>query len=117
MILRETCWQSILRILGDGKPRRYAQIADASGFQVNTVERYCHEINNGKHGPYRIVTEPEPGLSTVLARLVSTAAPQTEDDFIRECRDNLKNYPADHPERAKVDAMIERYQKSHTREE
>jgi hypothetical protein len=97
----------------DGKPRRYAQIADASGFQVNTVERYCHEINTGKHGPYRIETQQEPDRSTVLAWLVNTTATYrnaTPDSFVEECRERLAGYPDNHPERAKVAEQIARHQ-------
>jgi len=43
--------------------------------------------------------------------------PKDDDDFVRECRKRQAGYPEGHGERHKIDAMIERYQKSHTREE
>lgn len=101
---KETCWQAILRVMGDGKERRYAQVADLTGFQVNTVERYCHEINSGKHGRYRIESRPEPGRSTSLARLVVES--DTREVFVRKCRKTLNGYPEDHVERRKYEELL-----------
>lgn len=104
----ETTAQGMLRVMADGKPRRYVEIAEMIGRQVNTVEKFAHLINAGQYGPYRIETRHEPGKSTVLAWLVvgAMAWQNPNGEMVRLFRERLGGYPEGHNQRSKIEEQI-----------
>jgi len=101
-----TIWENILRILGDGKRHRAAEMSDTVGCQTNSIERQIHDLRHGLKpgGAVDIKSALVPGKAYSEYWIEPPTA--TVDPFVEQCKRIMSNYPTGHNQCPKIEAQI-----------
>jgi len=106
-----TIWENVLRILGDGKRHRAAEMGDCIGCQPNSIERQIHDLRHGLKpgGAVDIKSTLVPGKA--YSEYWIARATVAADPLVEQCRRIMAGYPADHRQRKEIKRQINSIQR------